>query len=374
MRLSIAFWMLMATASAAADANNRTNTATGFQRVCAETQTQCTDGPRVQEIDGMRITRSCWQRTTQYGCVEPNASDTCQAPRERGCREVGAQCQEYATVDGTTLCMTEQREHVCPTGGGETSTVTDCAGQQYCIDGNCFDTGTAPDGDFKKAVSALEMAREAGVYLDQDNLRIFRGEDRRCAKTVARNCCKSARSNVDKLSNRAVQGGSPHTYDVLSGSGVPSTLAAGIDPLGYALEASRDTVAEMLQCDKEEVLTALRRRKGLCHHVGEYCSKKIRLGLASICIEHKETHCCFNSKIARLIAEAAREQLPGLDWGTPKAPACQGISVEQFQQLDLSRIDFREIYDDIRPATASADAGQRYHYPRSYFDLRQDKP
>lgn len=363
MRLLIFLGMLMAGSAIA-----------GTTRVCTDIQTTCTDGPSTRTIDGMRVIRSCWQRTTHFGCIEPNVSDTCTAPRDRGCREMSAHCLEHATVAGAPRCITEQREYACPTGGGESSTVADCAGQQYCIYGNCFDTGTAPDGDFKKAVTSLEMTREAGVYLDQENLRIFRGEDRRCAKTVLRNCCRGSRHDAADLTNRAVQGGSQHTYDVLSDSGMPSTIATGIDPLGYVLRASHDVIAEMADCDKDDALTTMRRRRNLCHYVGEYCSRKIDLGLMRICVEHKETYCCFNSKMARLIAEAARAQLPGLDWGSPRAPACHGITVAQFQQLDLSKIDFSEIHDDIRPVSTRSHAGQRQTIPRSYFDPRQDTP
>lgn len=338
-------------------------------RVCTAIETRCTERPRTVVIDGMSIERPCWQRTTRYACIATSASDGCTAPRARGCREVGAQCLEHATVAGTSLCMTEQREYACQTGGGETSTVADCAAQQYCIEGNCFATGAPADGDFRHAVAALEATREAGVHLDQRTLRIFRGEDRRCGKTVLRNCCKADNGELPALVGRVTQAGSPGTNDAASGIRMPDAAVASPLAAGQTQPASRNVVTDLAPCDREETLTAFRARKGLCRHIGQYCARRLRLGLVNVCLERKETYCCFNSKIARLIAEAARAQLAGMHWGTPDKPSCQGISVEQFQQLDLSRVDFTDIYRDIRPATGRNGIGQPTPPAvRSYFE------
>jgi conjugal transfer mating pair stabilization protein TraN len=36
-----------------------------------------------------------------------------------------------------------------------------------------------------------------------------------------------------------------------------------------------------------------------------------------------------------------------MQWGTPKQPDCDGFLIAQFQQLDLSRMDFREVYAEF---------------------------
>ncbi|TWI69299.1 conjugal transfer mating pair stabilization protein TraN [Pseudoduganella lurida] len=333
-------------------------------RVCAPVATTCNDGPRTATIDGMAISRPCWQRTTEYGCIEPAITDGCGVLRAQGCREGAVHCSQSATVGGQPVCLTEQHEYACQAGGGQASTVSDCSGQQYCIDGNCFDTGTPPDGDFRQAVAMMEAGREAGVYLDQDSLRLFRGEERRCSKTVLQNCCKGSFRDMPDLNNRAVEGGSDHAYDVLSGPGMPSSLSSATNPDRYLEHTTRDVMSDMAGCSDEEARTAIRRRKALCHYVGDYCSRKIRLGFASLCVERKETHCCFNSKIARLIAEAARSQLSGTSWGSAERPHCGGITPEQFQTLDLSRVDFSEVYDDIKPQLPARHPAAT---PQSYF-------
>jgi hypothetical protein len=75
-----------------------------------------------------------------------------------------------------------------------------------------------------------------------------------------------------------------------------------------------------------------------CHYVGKYCSKKIRfVG----CIQRKKTFCCFSSPLARIIHEQGRPQL-GIGWGSPSSPNCRGFTMDEFQKLDFSKIDFSE--------------------------------
>ena len=47
----------------------------------------------------------------------------------------------------------------------------------------------------------------------------------------------------------------------------------------------------------------------------------------------------------RIVEEAGHSQL-GLSWGDAKNPQCGGFSVSQFQQIDLSNVDFSDFYDD----------------------------
>jgi hypothetical protein len=75
-----------------------------------------------------------------------------------------------------------------------------------------------------------------------------------------------------------------------------------------------------------------------CHYVGSYCSQKIKfIG----CVQKKKTYCCFGSPLARIIQEQGRPQI-GKGWGDPKNPDCSGFTVDEFQKLDFSKIDFSE--------------------------------
>jgi conjugal transfer mating pair stabilization protein TraN len=316
---------------------------------CGVVSAACPSGPATSMIDGMAVSRPCWEKSTQFSCIGSEVTDTCGPAVSKGCTQASSVCQQSITVGGDDQCITEQREYTCKVADGASSTTVDCSDQTFCVAGNCFDTGSPPDPDFAKAVTAMEVAREAGVYIDQGTFQVFKGQDNRCSKTVASNCCKGASKPTDGLSNLAIAGGSAYAFDVLGGSSMTSSFAFGFDPTTFALAMSVMVVQEMLACESEEVLVAVRRDHGLCHYVGDYCSKHVNLLFAKVCIKHKETHCCFNSKIAKIINEAARVQTTGLAWGTPEAPSCGGLTLAQFQSIDLSTVDFSEFYADIKP-------------------------
>lgn len=336
---------------------------------CGIISTACTSGPSTVYIDGMEVTRSCWENTTQYACIEDTISDTCGSPIAKGCSQSGSVCKQGVTINGVFVCITEDREYTCKVADASSSSVVDCGSQQFCIEGNCFDTASTADPDFAKAVAGMEVAREAGVYIDESTFQVFKGQDNRCTKSVLKNCCKGASSPTNGLTNLAIAGGSAYVFDVLGGGGMKSSLIFGFDPTSFALSIATMVIQQMLTCDSDEVLTAVRRDHRLCHYVGDYCSKKINLLFAKICVQHSETYCCFNSKISKIINEGARAQLSGLSWGSPENPMCQGLTLAQFQSLDLSAMDFSEFYADIKPATPdqSAILNQAATKVNSYF-------
>jgi conjugal transfer mating pair stabilization protein TraN len=59
------------------------------------------------------------------------------------------------------------------------------------------------------------------------------------------------------------------------------------------------------------------------------------------CIAVKEVYCCFQSPFARIFQEQARPQL-GINFGTPKAPSCGGLSINQIKKLNFKAMDFSE--------------------------------
>lgn len=90
-------------------------------------------------------------------------------------------------------------------------------------------------------------------------------------------------------------------------------------------------------CEKEEFELNAQKQLKNCHQVGSYCNSKV-LG---VCIEKRESYCCFNSPLSRIIQEQARPQL-GLSWGTPKEPDCRGITTDEIQRIDWSQINLDE--------------------------------
>jgi hypothetical protein len=103
-------------------------------------------------------------------------------------------------------------------------------------------------------------------------------------------------------------------------------------------------------CSENEKILAQKREKGLCHYIGEYCSIKLETPFGDICLQKKQSYCCFNSKLARIIHEQARPQL-GISWGSPKSPNCRGFTIEEITKIDWTKIDFSEYIADIQANT-----------------------
>lgn len=64
------------------------------------------------------------------------------------------------------------------------------------------------------------------------------------------------------------------------------------------------------------------------------------------CLERKQSYCCYNSRLARIVQEQGRPQL-GKGWGTAKAPQCGGFTPEELQRLDFGAMDLSEFITEI---------------------------
>ena len=103
----------------------------------------------------------------------------------------------------------------------------------------------------------------------------------------------------------------------------------------------------LLSCNAEEKELQIKKEGKKCHYVGEYCSKKINIGVAKMCVRTSKSYCCYKSILGRIIAEQGRAQLTDINWGTPENPNCRGFTVEEFQRLDLGQMDLNEFTNSI---------------------------
>ena len=191
------------------------------------------------------------------------------------------------------LCSTADKQYVC-------------GRDVYCLNGNCETIEREASTEFKDALVALHSIGDAGAQFDPANLTVFSGERGTCAKKIfgASNCC--------------------------SGKGVP------------LLTPWLCSTADKQLDEKDD--------KGLCHKVGSYCSDKV-LG---ICVTSKDAYCCFGSKLSRILQEQGRQQI-SKPWGKPKDETCKGFTIEEFQRLDLSQMDFSEVYAEFMDAAKLPD-------------------
>jgi len=279
--------------------------------LCAQPSRICTQPAETRKIDGIDVYRDCWAYESTYECAAPSTTeeDYCRQLRDQGCSQIGSRC---TGTMANGLCESYEQVYQCETSPGTSTEIMDCGGQTMCMDGGCFDTSYEPSNDFGKAAASIGAISEAGEDFDVNADEIFKGEDLRCSKAILgfSNCCK-------------------------------------ID--GWGQDIGLD------QCSSNEQRLALSRKGGLCHYVGSYCSNRNLFG----CTSRKETHCCFKSKLARIIHEQGRIQLGiGWGWGSAQNPNCDGITIEQLQSLDFSQIDFSEFYADAMDKATSPGSGE----------------
>ena len=380
---------------------------------CSQISRVCVDGPSTKIISGESVTRDCWRYEGVYQCTSATLQeDGCQELRDKGCGQVDATCVEYDAAN-PSRCIMYDKKLQCKVSDGVTQNVLDCGGQQFCANGQCFDTGATPDTDFAMAVTGMETIREAGNYLDPNSLKLFTGKGSKCSVKLfgLSSCCKkdtkgngmnnsSLPAKIGVSAAVSIAGetvkmiGSNIMYETLfTGDGLASTvnglataLSSGLDtsgftpaigymgisvgfgalpatgmfggaisgmqmgnfyvafdPMSFAISIAIMVVMEMLACNEEEGILAMKRGASLCHSLGSYCDKKV-LGA---CIIKKQSYCCYNSKLAKIINIAGRTQL-GLGFGSKKNPDCSGFTADQLQKVDFSAIDFSEAFGEIQ--------------------------
>lgn len=269
---------------------------------CSTFTEACTDStPQTRVIEGISITRECWGWVRTYPCAALTPASDCDQLDSLGCTFRREEC-----LSEDTPCSMWERVYACPIPDAPVPPAQYiCDGDVVCMDGHCETITREANDEFKDAAVALNALRQVSREFDPNALTVFGGARLTCAKTIfgLTNCCV------------------PRGFPLLGG------------------------------CDSEDRLLKERREKGVCHYVGTYCSAKT-LG---VCTKKREAHCCFESKLSRIIYVEGRMQL-GLAWASPKEESCKGLTIEEFARLDLSRMDFSEVYAEFTEAARLPDS------------------
>ena len=333
----------------------------------------------------------CYQRQNSYACLtgRSDISECAGYASNSACSLQSNTCADGGKIN--SQCLMEARTYRCMSRQPETVTTTDCSGQLFCQNGNCFDRGYTSDTDFARSIALMEAAREAGAYGTETE--IFKGFDSRCRIKLfgLSNCCKKSGggagfSNANLIGSALSVGGqvldvgSSYMYDALyDGSTLQRGLGAalgmlgadgvfnpsfnfygfsfqflpsqgfvftGFDPSTLAIQIGLMILQDLLSCEQPEQILAMRRDQNLCDEIGTYCSQKLKLLVTSICIEHTKSYCCYNSRLARILNEQGRAQI-GKGWGGAESPNCSGFTPSEFAAIDFSRIDLSEFTAEI---------------------------
>ena len=134
------------------------------------------------------------------------------------------------------------------------------------------------------------------------------------------------------------------TIGITSSGGIAVAGAEGFansvlyfNPYSLAVAVAIQVVMALMSCSQDDAKTMASVNQNLCHYVGSYCSNKI-LGL---CLETKQSYCCFDGILDKEIQEGAHNQL-GIDWGSGANPNCAGLTPAQLTELDFSQIDLSQ--------------------------------
>ncbi|MBP6951897.1 MAG: conjugal transfer protein TraN [Alphaproteobacteria bacterium] len=260
------------------------------QGLCHYDTKECTQGPQTRIIEGIPITRDCWQEKLTYACDFPT-KDNCGPLRARGCVQINSSCKQNV---GNT-CVAYTQTYQCK-GNSRTSYQITGGNTPFCLDGSCRDQSLEANNEMMSSLAQLALLKDMQGKINS----IFEGDEHQCSKHILsfKDCCGS-------------------------GKGWGKSLGLG-------------------GCKSKEKLLHEKRKGRLCHYVGTYCAKKV-LGQ---CVKKKSSFCCFGSKLLKAFQEQGRKQI-NLGWGKAKKPLCRGFTIEEIQRIDFSKLDLREAFEDL---------------------------
>lgn len=274
--------------------------------LCRKVDERCTDENTTHKVEGLPVTRDCWEKTATYSCASV-LTDECHAQKEKGCLQAASFC---ARMEDGACALYEQTyrcsDKVCPP-------VVACVKNLFCADGECAETNATQNANFGEAVTQMSVVGEAGREFSQTQTTLFSGHAVTCK----------------------------------------------IWPLNFIDCCSDEGWGEKLNlahCRDEDKALGKAKLNYLAHYVGEYCSEKDPI--FGECLERKRTYCVFDTKMARVIQEEGRlKQLNPNALGNAEHPNCDGMSVQELQRLDMTHMEFLKPVYPFNKGTPTEAAG-----------------
>ncbi|MBT5540367.1 MAG: conjugal transfer protein TraN, partial [Alphaproteobacteria bacterium] len=290
--------------------------------ICKLVRKECPEGPETRDIVGTLgpenkpasrpIARDCWRYDFYYSCSYPSKNN-CHPLRKSGCNQIKSKC--IKTVENT--CLVWEQTYKCP----KNAKIEEIKNPHIKLPSPPQIPEIIPNRDMDEAITKLASLKEiqndiraSNFPSNADSIDIFKGQSKKC--TIAfggfKNCCTNGK-----------------------GWGISLNLSG---------------------CDGEELDLAQRKDKGLCVEIGTYCAEKIPV---VGCIKKKKGHCCFPTKLARLLHEQGRPQI-GFTWGDSEHPDCRGFKPEELSRINFDKINLSELYRDfVTPNLKSSEVVRR---------------
>lgn len=267
---------------------------------CKLIKEECLDDkPHI--INGETITRSCWKYQYTYSCQYP-VQVSCEPLLKRGCSPLNSKCIFSIKEQLDDRCYIWEQKYQCPILEDKVQQTTKYE-RPFCLQGECFSTDYPPNNEMLESVAQLDIFAQMQQDVRSDLNYIFKGGAQGCNRLCLtfKDCCD------------------------LSGWGKSLGLVG---------------------CSSEEKQLADNRQKGLCVEVGTYCAE--RVPITGICLRKKTNFCCFQSKLTKSIQTQGRAQL-NMNFGTAENPDCRGLTVDEIQRIDFSKLDLTEAFSDLKP-------------------------
>ena len=258
-------------------------------------------------VDGFEVSKDCWEYSYVKTCNYPSKNNCslyehCYAVANRECllKDSLGNCVNLKREFSCKSWISTQKENIearvdLVAKDGEDSIV--CKGIP-CLDGNCVDKSYLTNGEMMDSVSKLYAT--SNMKPDKDhNFNLFAGFGNHCSKKPVgfSNCC-------------------------------PDTSKGWGKQLGA-------------KCTKDEISLINLREKKLCVYVGKHNTKK--MGVTTVSKHH---YCCFGNMLEKVIQVEGRKQL-GINFGSGGSPNCRGLTMEEIQRLDFSKMDFSGFIDEL---------------------------
>lgn len=244
-------------------------------------------------------TRPCWRKEYTYK-IYPKPCYDCEQLKHH-CRQIRAQCVESFSLNNErSICLKWKKTFACDSYKDEE--------EAFSLEGSLKTTRPVEtiNKNMYEGLSKLEALKqmEENQTLTGTTTTVFKGDGKRCKQIFGgsfNNCCRRGGWIID-------------------------------------IGLSRD-------CDTEEKTLGKMREQDRCVFVGEHIDRR-DLWLAKIDLSRSERYCCFDTPLAKAIQVGARSQL-GIGWGSYHHPDCRGLTPEELERVDFSKIDLSSSFKDI---------------------------